>query len=111
MPELDDILARMNGNSSVEFSAAIVRCQNGELVVMSTDPEDIFEAAFDGVFLEDSIYDKESLSKISIIPGIYEVKMKYSSFRCNHPLDPEEWDSELTILEVEPFAQLQPNQN
>lgn len=53
-----------------------------------------FEEAFDGSDLEDNLTDIKNIPKEA---GIYKCIIKYYSFKCNIPIDPEEWDCNVTI--------------
>jgi hypothetical protein len=60
--------------------------------------ENNFEEAFDGSDLEDNLTDKRLLPKES---GIYKCVIRYHSYRSNIPIDPEEWDCNVTIESCE----------
>lgn len=60
--------------------------------------ENNFEEAFDGSDLEDNLTDIKQLPKEA---GIYKCIIKYNSFKSNIPIDPEEWDCNVTIESCE----------
>ena len=60
--------------------------------------ENNFEEAFDGSDLEDNLTDSKQLPKEA---GIYKCVIRYHSFKCNIPIDPEEWDCNVFIESCE----------
>ena len=60
--------------------------------------ENNFEEAFDGSYLEDNLTDIKQIPKEA---GIYKCIIRYHSFKCNIPIDPEEWDCNITIESCE----------
>lgn len=60
--------------------------------------ENNFEEAFDGSDLEYNLTDAKNLPKEV---GVYKCVIRYHSFKCNIPIDPEEWDCNVTIESCE----------
>lgn len=60
--------------------------------------EDAVEDAYDGSDLEDNLTDTKNIPKE---PGIYRCVIRYHCFKCNIPIDPEEWDCRVTIESCE----------
>lgn len=60
--------------------------------------ENNLEEAFDGSDLEDNLTNSEKLPKEA---GVYKCVIRYHSYTCNIPIDPEEWDCQITIESCE----------
>ena len=60
--------------------------------------ENYIEDVFDSSDLEYILTDVKQIPKE---PGIYKCVIKYQSFKCNIPIDTEEWDCKVTIESCE----------
>ena len=58
----------------------------------------LIAVTFDGSDLEDNLTENKNLPKEA---GIYKCVIRYHSFKCNIPIDPEEWDCNVTIESCE----------
>lgn len=55
---------------------------------------------FDGIFLADNILGTES-DKLPVDNGVYKCDIKAVYYQSNHPLDPVEWDLDISIDNIE----------
>jgi hypothetical protein len=97
MSKIDDRLESLLGITKPFFIKCIIAV-TFDMRYFLVEVEDNHEEAFDGSDLEDNLTDKKLLPKE---PGIYNCLIKYHTFKCNIPIDPEEWDCYITIEKCE----------
>lgn len=90
-------LKHLLGTSEPSFHSCIIAVSfDGNAMLIKA--ENNLEQAFDGSNLEDNLTNDKLLPKEA---GIYKCLIRYHSFRCNHQLDPIEYDCNITIESIE----------
>lgn len=82
------------------FKSVISSSDTGQWVLLNSIPNLIELEVFDGIFLEDNIIGTES-EKLDLENGIYKCDIKATSYKSNHPLDPVDWELDITIDNIE----------
>jgi len=86
-------LKELMGVSEPSFFNCIVAVTSENNAYLIESDKDI-EEIFDGSELEDNLTNNKLIPKD---PGVYNCVIRYYSFRSNIPMDPIEWDCEITI--------------
>ena len=68
--------------------------KNDSYIIIPNDLEEVF----DGDNLEDNLTNMKNIPKE---PGLYKTKIKYFSYKCNIPIEPVEYDLDITIESIE----------
>jgi hypothetical protein len=90
-------LKKLMGMHEPSFNKCLIAVAfDGRAFLIKT--ENNFDEAFDGSDLEDNLTNIKNIPKEA---GIYKCVIRYHSFKCNIPIDPEEWDSDVTIESCE----------
>ena len=88
-------------NSSIGYFAAIVAVSTaGDKYLLASNHDLLENELFDGPNLYDNIEKRDLDEKLTNF-GIYKCQIKVHSYRCNRPDDPEEWDMQINIEDVE----------
>lgn len=96
MEDFKDLFSQLTGNTEpYYFDGLIAVTFNGQSVILDFDCD---PDLFDGIDLEDNLTD---LKGIPTEKGLYKCKFRYDSFRCNSYDDPEEWDVNVSIQDIE----------
>lgn len=61
-------------------------------------PENTLENFLDSSYLSDNLSDNKN---IPTEPGVYKCNFRFRSYKCNIPIDPDEWEYEFTIEKCE----------
>lgn len=94
MDDLNQLIKKLNGDSDPVFFDCIVAVTScSELYLIESDSP-LGDMVFDGCDLEDNLTDMKNAPNI---PGVYRCKVRYHVYRSHHPLDPVEYDANLTI--------------
>lgn len=99
MEEFKNLFDALSGKNEPTFYDCIivVTKYNGAYLIKS-DPG--LEDAFDGQDLDDNLTDTTNLPSE---PGVYKCQIRYHGFESHHPLDPVEWDVNVSIVYCEPI--------
>jgi hypothetical protein len=97
--ELKDLLASLSGKKKpVKYDIKFIKHEFDEPMLIAGDiawyVDDIGSA-----YLHD-LFDKKIQDKIPSENGVYSAELWMSSFRCNHPEDPEEWDMNMWLENI-----------
>jgi len=82
------------------FKCMISSTDTGEWALIHSIPSLIELDIFDGIFLSDNL-PKEESEKLLLRKGIYKCDIHTVSYPSNHQLDPEEWDMDISIDNIE----------
>lgn len=93
----NELLEELMGIYAPSFNKCLIAVTfDGSAFLIKT--ENSLEEAFDSSDLEYILTDVKQIPKE---PGIYKCVIRYQYFKCNIPIDPEEWDCKVTIESCE----------
>jgi hypothetical protein len=97
---MDEKISIVRSNKPKQiYSAVIAVTRNNNTILIDADP---FLYEIEVIDKNDDLSDTiTSNEKVPTNVGVYDIKICVESYRCNHPLDPEEWDMKITIVECE----------
>ena len=97
MNELKDLIKELKGENDPIFYDCVIAVTkyNGAYLIKSNHSLD---DVFDGCDLLDNLTDSRNVPKEA---GVYKCKIRYHCYKSHHPLDPVEWDVDVSITSCE----------
>lgn len=94
MDELENFIEKFSGKTNpVEYNITFVVSNLTEPVIIFGEGLEWLADEIGSPMLLSEVLDKKDMNKLPSEHGIYSAKLTIQSFRCNHPQDPEEWDT------------------
>jgi hypothetical protein len=92
---MENLIMQLEGRTEpVKHECYIAVTHEGESVLVSSKPSLLDTEIFDGIDVQSNVSNPKDIPSK---PGLYSCQIEVSSYRCNIPEDPEEWDMTLTL--------------